>query len=89
MIRNTAGPIAKDKINKKLLQLKVNIINAYNGLNGSFHLIDKNWLTNIANKTINKSITQNQITLLSFIDNYMERIKNQPSVKSCVLCRIS
>ena len=79
LIRNTADPIARDRINKKLLQLKVNIINAYNGLNGSFHLIDKNWLTNIANKTINKSVTQNQITLLSFIDNYMERIKNQPS----------
>ncbi|MCD6543213.1 MAG: tyrosine-type recombinase/integrase [Flavobacteriaceae bacterium] len=79
LIRNTANPIEKDIINKKLLQLKVNIINEFNGLNGSFHLIDKNWLTNIVNKTVNKSITQNQITLLSFLDNYMEKVKTQPS----------
>ncbi len=79
LIRNTADPIEKDIINKKLLQLKVNIINEFNGLNGSFHLIDKNWLTNVVNKTINKSITQNQITLIPFVIDYIEKAKIQTS----------
>ena len=79
LLRNTANLSEKDKINNKLVQLKANIINEFNGLEGSVHLIDKNWLTNIVNKTINKSITQNQITLLSFINDYIEKAKTQIS----------
>ncbi len=79
IVRNTINAHDKDEINKKLAQIKVNIIDKYNRLNGSLHLIDKNWLTNIVNKTINKSIIQNQITLLSFLDSYMEKVKTQPS----------
>ena len=79
LLRNTADPVDKDKINKKLLQLKLNIINAYNELDGSVHLIDKNWLDKVVNKTINKSFTQNHITLLSFLDSYIEKVKSQPS----------
>jgi len=79
IVRNTINAHDKDEINKKLAQIKVNIIDKYNRLNGSLHHIDKNWLTNVVNKTINKSITQNQITLLSFLDSYMDKAKTQPS----------
>ena len=79
LIRNTADPIEKDKINKKLLQLKVNIINAYNELDGCFQQINKKWLNKVVIKTINKSFTQNHITFLSFLDKYMKKVKIQPS----------
>ncbi len=37
------------------------------------------YLTHGVNKTVNKSIAQNKITLLSFLNNYMEKVKTQPS----------
>jgi len=79
IIRNTVDIPEKDDINQKLGQIKVNIISNFNRLNGSIHLVDKSWLTNLVNSTINKTVLQNKVTLISFIEQYNEKAKTQPS----------
>jgi len=79
IIRNTVDIPEKDDINQKLGQIKVNIISKFNRLNGSTHLVNKNWLTNLVNSTINESVLQNQVTLISFIEQYNETAQTQPS----------
>lgn len=88
-VRNIVSALEKKQTNSKLRQIKTNVLNGYNELNGNTGLVNKQWLQNIVNNTITTTLIQHKKSLFSFIEEYIAKVKTTPSAVTGKLLSIS
>ena len=88
-VKNTLSAKEKEQTNTKLRNIKTNILNGFNELNGNTGLVNKRWLQDIVNKTLTITVIQHKKPLLYFIEEYIIMVKTKPSALTGKILSIS